>query len=102
MFSGDKRVNLLGGAIAVAIGIAVGLAAFDFLQAVVVGLLTPVISIFVGDSRFEGNSFTINGSEFDYGAVIQDALTLLLVSAVAYLLVVHWYRRERDGEDVGS
>ncbi|MGN6663281.1 MAG: MscL family protein [Solirubrobacterales bacterium] len=97
MFSDEKRVKLAGGAAAVAVGIAVGLAAFDFLQAVVAGLVTPVIAIFVGDSHFELNSFTIEGSEFSYGAVIQDGLTLLLVSAVAYFLILRPYRRGREG-----
>lgn len=97
MLSGDKQVNLLGGATVVAVGIAVGLAAFDFLQAVVGGLVTPLISVFVGESRFEANSFTINGSEFSYGVVIQDALTLLLVAAVAYFLILRPYRRGREG-----
>ncbi|HEX3733902.1 MAG TPA: MscL family protein [Solirubrobacterales bacterium] len=70
----------------VAVGLAVGLAIFDLIQAVVVYLIAPLISVFVGSSTFELNAFTIGTSEFRYGAVVQAALTLLMVIALVYAL----------------
>lgn len=65
-----------------AAGIAIGLALFYLIQSVVAYMIAPLISVFIGDSQFELNAFTIDASEFRYGAVIEAAITFALVLAV--------------------
>lgn len=76
-----------------AAGIVIGLAAFYLIQAVVAYLIAPLISVFIGDSHFELNAFTINTSEFRYGAVIEAAITFVLVLAVIPLALTAVQRR---------
>ncbi len=81
-------------------GIVLGLAAFYLIQAVVGGLIAPLIAVFIGEPRFELNSFTINGSEFRYGAVIEAAITVVL--AMAVIAAVLTVRQRRDDSAHGA
>jgi large conductance mechanosensitive channel len=86
--------------ISVAVGIVIGLASFYLIQAVVAYLIAPLIAVFIGDSLFELNAFTVNTSEFRYGAVIEAAMTFALVLAVtslAFAAVQRRYGANRTG-----
>lgn len=87
MLTDLKKLVPRGEPFGFAAGILVGLAAFYLIQAVVDGLIAPIIAVFIGEPRFELNSFTINSSEFRYGAVIEAAIAvaLALVVTVAFL-----------------
>ncbi len=93
MFKGLKGFNLRGDLLIAAGGLLMALAAFFLIQAVVGGLIAPLIAVFIGDSTFGFNSFTIAGSEFGYGAVIEAAMTFALALAAVYLLLVKPYQR---------
>lgn len=92
MFREAREEISSGGAVAVAVGVAIGFAAFELIRTAVDALVAPVVSVFVGASRLSLNSFTINGSEFAYGFVIQAALVFLLV-VVAALFALRWLKR---------
>lgn len=83
MFREVREVISNGGAAAVAVGVAIGFAALELVRVVVDGLIAPVISAVVGEARFSNNAFTINGSEFAYGLVIESAIVFLMVIAAA-------------------
>jgi large conductance mechanosensitive channel len=72
----------------VAVALVIALATFTLVQAIVAYLIAPLISVFVGSDALELNAFTVNGSEFRYGAVIQAAITFALALAMIYFLVV--------------
>lgn len=93
-----KEFMLRSDLIAVAAGLVMALATFYLVQAVVAYLIAPLISVFVGDPVFEVNSFSIGGSEFRYGVVIEAAISFVLAGAVVFLLVS--YRRFQDPNDV--
>jgi len=93
MFKGLKGFNARGDLLITAGGLLMALAAFFLVQAIVGGLIAPLISVFIGDSTFGFNSFTIAGSEFGYGAVIEATMTFALALAVVYFLLVVPYRR---------
>jgi large conductance mechanosensitive channel len=87
----------------IALGIAVGIATYYMASAIVAGLISPLIAAFIGNSRFELNSFSVSGSEFRYGIVIEYAMTLALVGAI-YLLALRLSgggdaRRDSGGSD---
>jgi large conductance mechanosensitive channel len=94
MFTSFKKLVARNEPTGVAAGIVVGLAAFYLIQAVVDGLIAPLIAVFIGEPRFELNSFTISGSEFRYGAVIEAVMTVVL--ALAVTAVVLSVRQRRD------
>jgi large conductance mechanosensitive channel len=94
MFANFKKLVARNEPTGVAAGIVVGLAAFYLIQAVVDGLIAPLIAVFIGEPRFELNSFTINGSEFRYGAVIEAVITVVL--ALAVTAAVLSVRQRRD------
>jgi large conductance mechanosensitive channel len=87
-----KEFTLRRDLIAVAAGLVVASATVYLAQAIVTYLIAPVIAIFVGDSIFALNSFTIGGSEFRYGAVIEAAFTFVLALTGIYFLLVVPYR----------
>ena len=58
-------------------------------NAAVVDLITPLVGAITGGDQFFGDkSFTVNGSEFLYGDLINQLLTFLIVAAVVFFLVV--------------
>lgn len=76
----DPQANR-GLAAALAAGVLIGLVAFQVIGSLVNDLLAPLIAVFIGDSRFELNSFTIEASEFRYGQFLE----AMLVTAIAGL-----------------
>jgi large conductance mechanosensitive channel len=84
--------------ITLALGLTLALAAWTLIEEAVANLIAPLISVFIGQTPFEANSFTINGSEFGYGQVIEAAITFLLVAA----LVVIVYQRSRGRAAAGK
>ena len=78
------RGNLVDLAVAVVIG-----TAFTALGAsLVANLITPLIAAIGGESDFSALSFTINGSEFRYGAFFNALLSFLIIAAVVFFLVI--------------
>ena len=96
-----KEVILRSDAIAVAAGLVMAFATFYLVQAVVAYVIAPLIAVFVGDPVFEANSFSIGGSEFRYGAVIEAVITFALAATVVYLVLVP-YRRHRGEPGVAA
>ncbi len=78
------RGNVVDLAVAVVIGAAFG----TVVNAVVVDLVTPLIAAIGGEPSFETLTFTINGSEFRYGHLINEVLTFLIVATVVFFAVV--------------
>ncbi len=76
--------NVVDLAVAVVLGAAFG----AVIAAVVSGLITPLIAAIFGEPDFSALSFTINGSEFKYGTVINALITFVSVAAAVFFLVV--------------
>jgi large conductance mechanosensitive channel len=93
------RGNVVDLAVAVVIGAAFG----AVIAAVVEGLLTPLIAAIFGKPDFSELSFTINGSEFRYGVVINALITFLTVAAAVFFFVVkpinHLMARRKQDEE---
>ena len=98
MFTSLKKLVARNEPTGFAAGIVIGLAAFYLIQTVVDGLIAPLIAVFIGEPRFELNSFTINTSEFRYGAVIEAAITVVLALAVVAAVLTVRQRRYESGQ----
>ncbi len=77
------RGNVMDLAVAVVIGAAFG----RVVTAIVENLLTPLIGI-PGEANFGERKFTISGSDFLYGNVINAIISFLLIAAAVFFFVV--------------
>ena len=93
------RGNIVDLAIAVVLGAAFG----AVITSVVENLLTPLIAAIFGEPDFGQLSFTINESEFRYGAVVNALISFLFIAAAIFFLVVKpliaLAERRRRGQD---
>ncbi len=78
------RGNVVDLAVAVIIGAAFG----AVITALVEGIFTPLIAAIVGEPSFGGLKFTINNSEFLYGAFLNAIITFVSIAAVIFFVVV--------------
>jgi large conductance mechanosensitive channel len=85
----DFRQFLLRGSVVdLAVGIVIGAAFGQIVSSVVAGLITPIIAAIGGKPNFAALSFTINGSHFHYGLVINAIISFLIVAIAVFFVVV--------------
>jgi large-conductance mechanosensitive channel len=89
-----KSLLLKGDLVAVAAALFIGLAAYFFVQAVVEGLIGPLIAAIFDEPGLYSLGFTIGSAEFGYGSV----LSALIVLVFAVLAAVALDRLRRDAE----
>jgi large conductance mechanosensitive channel len=78
------RGNVIDLAVAVVIGAAFGAVVTQTVES----LITPLIAALGGQPDFSGLSFTINESQFTYGAWLNALVSFLIISAVIFFLIV--------------
>jgi len=79
---------LRGNLIDLAIAVVIGAAFTAVVQAIVKGLITPLIAMIVGKSSVAGLHFTINSAVFGYGAVLDALIYFVAVAAVVFFFVL--------------
>jgi large conductance mechanosensitive channel len=85
----DFRAFILrGNVIDLAIGVAIGAAFATVVKAFTENLLTPLLAIPGKSASFSTLKFTISGSVFRYGAVIDALIAFVITAAVLFFLVV--------------
>jgi large conductance mechanosensitive channel len=102
MIKGFKEFMLKGDLITVAVGLVMALATFAVVEALVEGLITPIVAAIFGEPNFGDLAFTINGSEFHYGAVIDALLTFVATAAAVYFFVIVPYKAYQDAMGVSA
>jgi large conductance mechanosensitive channel len=78
------RGNVVDLAVAVVIGAAFGAVVAAF----VADIVTPLIAAIGGKPDFAALSFTINGSTFRYGHLLNAIVSFLIIAAVIFFVVV--------------
>jgi large conductance mechanosensitive channel len=78
------RGNLVDLAIAVVLGAAFG----AVVTSLVTNMITPLIAAIGGQPDFSALHFTINGSQFNYGAFLNALFSFIVIAAVIFFLVV--------------
>jgi large conductance mechanosensitive channel len=76
-----------GDVIELAVAVVIGVAFNTLVQSIVRGLITPLISM-IGGKNFTDLTFTVNGSTFRYGIVIDALIAFLAIAAVVFFFVV--------------
>jgi large conductance mechanosensitive channel len=91
-----------GNVIDLAVAVIIGLAFTGIINAIVSGLITPLIGM-IGGNDFSDLDFTINGSTFEYGEVINAVIQFLLIAAAVFFFIVKpintLNERRRRGEE---
>lgn len=106
MFKEFKKFILRGNVVDLAVGIAIGAAFTSVVNSLVKGFIDPLVAIFYGGQRLASSSFAIKGKDFLYGDLVNSVISLLIVAAVIFFLVVQPINKltERfgDGKDTGT
>jgi large conductance mechanosensitive channel len=76
-----------GNVVELAVAVIIGAAFTAIVASVVEGLITPLIGM-IGGKDFREMTFTINGSPFRYGIVINAFIYFLSVAAVVFFFIV--------------
>ena len=78
-----------GNLIDLAVAVVIGTAFTAVVTAIVKDFITPLIgAVWGGKKNFENLTFVINGSTFNYGDLINNVITFLIIAAVVYFLIV--------------
>ncbi len=83
-----KQFLLRGNVVDLAVGVVIGAAFGTVVSALVKDFLTPLIAAIAKAPDFSGLYFTIRGSQFMYGDLINAIISFLLVAAAIFFFVV--------------
>jgi large conductance mechanosensitive channel len=82
-----RAFALRGNAVDLAIAVALGAAFTAVVNSIVKNLFTPIIGV-IFNKDFSTWTFSIRGSEFNYGAVINAIITFVVVAIALFFFVV--------------
>ena len=85
---GFKKFLLRGNLVDLAVAVVIGVAFAALVTALVTDLITPLIAAIGGKPNFYNLTFTVNHSQFRYGAFINALISFVIIAAVIYFLVV--------------
>jgi large conductance mechanosensitive channel len=79
---------LRGNVVDLAVAVVIGAAFAALVNSLVADVLTPIIGAIIGKPDFSNLSFTINGSEFNYGNFLNALIAFLSVAAAVFFFVI--------------
>ncbi|WP_062516736.1 large conductance mechanosensitive channel protein MscL [Demequina gelatinilytica] len=89
MLKGFKDFIMRGNVVDLAVAVVIGAAFGSLVTSVVDGLINPLIAAIFGAHDISGvMAFTINGSTFSIGLILQALINFLAVAAAVYFLIV--------------
>lgn len=88
MLNGFKQFILRGNVVDLAVGVVIGASFGAVVTALVQDMLTPLIGAIAQVPDFSGLVFTLNGSKFMYGHLINALISFILVAMSVYFFVV--------------
>lgn len=88
MFKEFKQFLLRGNVVDLAIGIVVGAAFTSVVNALVTGIINPLVAAIFKAPTFNDLAFTVHGSTFMIGGVLNAIISFILVAATVFFLVV--------------
>ena len=83
-----REFILRGNLVDLAVAVVIGTAFTAVVTAFVTNIVTPIIAAIGGKPDFSDLKFTINGSEFVYGAFINALIAFLIIAAVVFFFVI--------------
>lgn len=100
-FAGFKKFLLQGNLLTVAVAFVMATAFGAVVKALITDIITPIIAAIVGGRQpdFQTFSFTINGSHFHYGDLINVVLAFVVTALAVYLFIVKPYEMYQSSKD---
>ena len=83
-----KTFILRGNVLDLAVAIVIGVAFAAIVTSLVENMITPIIGTLGGQPDFSALTFTINNSEFSYGAFINSLISFLIIALVIFFLII--------------
>jgi large conductance mechanosensitive channel len=103
MIKGYRDFIMRGNVVDLAVAVVMGAAFGAVVTSLVEDLLTPLIGVIAGEPDFRDLTFTLNGSEFQYGSFLNALFSFLMIGAGIYFFVVtplnHLAERRKEGVD---
>ena len=84
-----KKFILRGNVVDLAVAVVVGAAFGTVVTSLVENFVTPLIAAVGGLPNFSKLAFTINGSTFHYGLILNALISFLSIATVIFFFVVH-------------
>ncbi len=88
MLNEFKKFIFRGNVIDLAVGVVIGAAFTSLVNAIVSDLLTPLLSAVARVPDFSGYSFSINGTAFPVGHMVNTFVSFILVAVAVFFFVV--------------
>src|SRR4051812_13464966 len=88
LFKEFREFILRGNLVDLAVAVVIGTAFTALVAAFTKDIITPLLAAVGGKPDFGDLAFTINGSRFAYGDLLNALVTFVLVAAVVFFLVV--------------
>jgi large conductance mechanosensitive channel len=89
MLKGFKEFIMRGNVVEMAIGIVIGLAFKAVIDAVVAGLISPLVAAIFGQPNLTSiGNFAIGEGQFSSGIVLQELFNFVAVAAAIYFVIV--------------
>ena len=83
-----KTFILRSNVLELAVAVVVSVAFTAIVTSLVENIITPIIAAIGGQPDFSALTFTINNSEFRYGAFINSLISFLIIALVIFFLII--------------
>ncbi|HLG90786.1 MAG TPA: large conductance mechanosensitive channel protein MscL [Candidatus Saccharimonadales bacterium] len=83
-----RKFILRGNVVDLAVGIVIGAAFTGVVNSFVADVVNPIVSLFYQGTEFSKATFKISDSTFQYGDLINNVISFLIVAGVVFFLVV--------------
>ena len=86
-----------GDVVTIAVGLIIALYFAKIVDAVLVGVINPIIAAIFGESDFTSIGFNVGDARISIGLVIDAAISFVVVACILFLIVKaynHWKREE--------
>ena len=83
-----RAFMLRGNVIELAVAIVIGAAFGALVTSLVANLLTPIVAAVIGKPDFSSLTFSINGSVFHYGSVLNALIAFVSIASAVFFFVV--------------
>jgi large conductance mechanosensitive channel len=106
MIKGFRDFIMRGNVVDLAVGFVMGVAFSNVVNAIVKGLINPLIAAIFGKPNLDSvGTFTINHALFSFGVILTALINFVLVAAAVYFVIVlpvnHLRARYTPAEDAG-
>lgn len=95
MWKEFKEFALKGNAMDLAVAVVLGAAFTAIVNALVDGIIMPLVGIFIGGIDFSSLVVTVGDATIKYGMVIQQTISFLLIAFILFIIIRTFNKMEK-------